>query len=121
MRRFFASAALVLGFLLAAWGGSVTSHLLIEPGQQFVLGGQQRGAFRVRVVNSGRVPVGVAERRPDGTVQERGRLEPGRRADLAFAAGAAALVCNLGAGRAVLDAKITGDASVGMTYEALKK
>ncbi len=103
--------------------GPITSHTYIKVGEQFVLGGQQRGAFRVKVRNSGPVPVSVAERRPGGTIEERGRLEPGQRAVLAFGAGSAALVRNLGDRQAELDVEITRDASfsMGMGYEALKK
>lgn len=113
-------AALLLALL--PWGG-ISSHLRIDVGQQFVLGGQQRGAFRVAARNSGPVPVSVAERQPDGTVQERGRLEPGQRTQLAFGAGSAALVRNLGPRQAEVDVKISGSASfnMGMTYEGLKK
>lgn len=110
--------------LLALFGcADITSQTIIDPGKQFVLGGQQRGAFRVAAHNVGPVPVNVAERRPDGTLAERGRLEPGGRATLAFAAGSAALVRNLGERQAKLDFKLSGDVSfgMGMTYEALKK
>ncbi len=103
--------------------GDIHSHTSIKAGEQFVLGGQQRGAFRVKARNSGPVPVSVAERRADGALEERGRLEPGQRAELAFAAGSAALVRNLGERQAVLDFRITGDVSfnMGMGYEVLRK
>ena len=103
--------------------GDIHSHTSIKAGEQFVLGGQQRGAFRVKARNSGPVPVSVAERRADGALEERGRLEPGQRAELAFAAGSAALVRNLGERQAEIDVVISGDASykMGMTYEGLKK
>lgn len=122
MRVFTSSALLLLLALLTAC--SVTSHLNIEAGKQFVLGGQQRGAFRVAVHNTGPVPVSVGERLTDGTVREMGRLEPRQSTRLAFAAGSAALVRNLGQSGAELDVLITGiDASykMGMGYEALKK
>ena len=115
------AALLPLSAVLAL--GDIHSHTSIKVGQQFVLGGQQRGAFRVKARNSGPVPVSVAERRADGTLQERGRLEPGQRATLAFEAGSAALVRNLGDSQAEIDVVISGDASfkMGMGYEGLKK
>jgi len=123
MRNFLLILALLLplGAVLAL--GDIHSHTSIKVGQQFVLSGQQHGAFRVKARNSGSVPVSVAERRADGALQERGRLEPGQRAELAFAAGSAALVRNLGEREAEIDVVITGDASfgMGMTYEGLKK
>ncbi len=100
------------------------SHLNIETGKQFVLGGQQRGAIRVKARNTGPVPVSVGERLPDGTVRELGRPEPRQATRLAFAAGSAALVRTLGERGAGLDVVITGiDVSykMGMGYEDLKK
>ncbi|MDQ2773009.1 MAG: hypothetical protein M3Y54_21195 [Bacteroidota bacterium] len=112
---------LLLPLLLAL--GDIHSVTFIKAGQQFVLGGQQRGAFRVKARNSGPVSVSVAERRANGVLEERGRLEPGQRAELAFAAGSAALVRNLGEREAKMDFVVKGDVSVsmGMTYEGLKK
>ena len=121
MRILFLPALLSGGALLAD-GGPITSQTIIDPGKQFVLGGQQRGAFRMAAHNVGPVPVSVAECQADGAVRERGRLEPGQRAELAFAAGSAALVRNLGAQQARLDFRITGSTSgLGMGYEALRK
>ncbi|OGX91360.1 hypothetical protein [Hymenobacter coccineus] len=116
----FAFALFSLAALLAC--GGITSHTYIKVGEQFVLGGWQRGTFRVKARNSGPVPVSVAERRTSGAVQERGRLEPGQDAALACGAGSALLMRNLGDRTAEIDAKITGDASfsMGMTQEALK-
>ena len=123
MRYFLLTLTLLLplGVVLAL--GGIHSHTSIKAGEQFVLGGQQRGAFRVKARNSGPVPVSVAERRADGTLAELGRLEPGQRAELAFAAGSAALVRNLGERQAEIDVVISGDASfkMGMGYEELKK
>lgn len=114
--------ALLSGLALLAGGGPIISLTLIDAGKQFVLGGQQRGAFRVAAHNVGPVPVSVAERRADGAVQERGRLAPGQRAELAFEAGSAALVRNSGEQQARLDFRITGRTSgLGMGYEALRK
>ena len=103
--------------------GPIISPTYSKVGEQFVLGGQQRGASRVKVRNSGPVPVSVAERRADGAVAERGRLELGQRAVLALGAGSAVVVRNLGDRLAKLDAEISGDTSsgLGMRCEALKK
>ena len=123
MRYFLLTLTLLLSVSAVLALGDIHSVTTIKVGQQFVLGGQQRGAFRVKARNSGPVPVSVAERRTDGTLTERGRLEPGQRATLAFEAGSAALVRNLGERQAEIDVVISGDASfkMGMGYEALKK
>ena len=113
----------LLTSLLALFGfGGITSQTVIDAGKQFVLGGSQRGSFRVAAHNVGPVPVSVAERSPDGTLTERGQLAPGGRATLDFGRGAAALVRNLGERQAKLNFKISGDVSfrMGMGYEGLK-
>lgn len=123
MRNLLLTLTLALLPLVAVLAlGDIRSHTSIKVGQQFVLGGQQRGAFWVKARNSGPVPVSVAERRADGTLTELGRLEPGQRIQLGFAAGSAALVRNLGKREAELDVVIIGDASfrMGMGYEGLK-
>ena len=120
--RTIITALLATTGLLAA-RGPITSTTFIEAGQQFVLGSPaHRGAFRVAARNVGPVPVSVAERQASGVVRERGRLEPGQRAGLAFGAGSAALVRNLGQQRAVLKFQITGSSSgLNMGYEALRE
>ena len=114
MRNFLLPLTLLLPLSVVFALGDIHSVTTIKVGQQFVLGGQQHGAFRVKARNSGSVPVSVAERRADGTLTELGRLEPGQRAELAFAAGSAALVRNLGARDAEPTVVISGDASFKM-------
>jgi hypothetical protein len=96
----------------------IRSHLLIDAGKQFVLGGDQVGPFRVSARNSGRVPVLLLERANDRSAPvERGRLEPGHSAQLRFGAGAAVLVRNLGRERAEIDLDIKGPSNSKMVYE----
>ena len=122
MRTLLTTALLASLGLLAA-RGPITSTTLIEAGKQFVLSSSgHRGAFRVAAHNVGPVPVSVAERQASGAVREQGRLEPGQRAELAFGAGSAALVRNLGQRQAVLRFRITGNSSgLNMGYEALRE
>jgi hypothetical protein len=97
--------------------GPIKSNLLIEPGQQFVLGGDQPGAFFVSGVNSGPVAVRVVERFASGDTLGRGVLAPGAKAGLKFEKGSAALIINKNSVKATLNLKITGDTNLGMTYE----
>ena len=116
-------AFLLTSLLALVIPAGITSQTVIDAGKQFVLGGSQRGAFKVAAHNVGPVPVSVAERAANGTLTERGRLEPGGRATLDFGRGTAALIRNLGEHQAKLDFKISGDVSfsMGMGYEGLKK
>lgn len=110
---------LIITALLAAHAATrnIHSHLLVEPGKQFVLGGDQVDAFRVRARNSGPVPVLFLERPTQGPAVVRGRLEPGRSVQLGFAAGAAVLVRNLGRTQAMLDLDIKGPSGARMESE----
>lgn len=114
-----AGAVLALTLPLLAATGPINSHLLIEAGKQFVLGGGQRGTFRVKGTNSGPVAVRVVERFAAGDTLSRGILRPGAKADLAFTTGSAALIVNTSnTQQAELDLRVSGDTrALGMTYE----
>jgi hypothetical protein len=109
-----AAALLVAGLLalpaVADWlSNDLRSDLTIEPGKQFLLGGEQRGAFRVVAKNKGTVAVVVKERLRDGRVVEKATLKPGQRGVLQFAAGSAAVLLNASSTKANLDLTVTGD------------
>ena len=108
------SLLLLLG-LLAGCGG-IRSTIGIDPGEQFVLGGSQKGAFTARLVNLGAVPVEVAERLVDGTTTHRATLAPEQSATLTFADGSAALLVNRSGRAASVRGVITGDTRLGMAY-----
>ena len=112
-------ALLFITALLAAYAATnnIHSHLLVDVGKQFVLGGEQVGAFRVSARNSGPVPVLLLERSGKSVIVTRGRLEPSQSARLTFAAGAAVLVRNLGLQRAEIDLDIKGPSKSKMGYE----
>lgn len=102
---------------LAAPRGDMHSHLFIEPGKQFILGGDQPGAFRVKGRNVGPVPVEVRERLRTGQLLHRAVLPPGAQARLAFEVGSTALLRNASTRQAVLDLDISGSHPGRMTYE----
>ena len=88
---------------------SLHSDLTVQPGKQFVLGGNQKGAFTVQASNKGQVPVTLSERRADGQTVALGTFNPGGRQTIRFAAGSAVLVNNQSAQPARLDLTVTGD------------
>lgn len=107
------------GLLLLAgvsWGG-VYSDLFIEPGQQFVLGGGQRGVFQVAARNVGEAAVQVQERTADGTSISKGTLQPKQKNTLRFAAGSAAVLRNATSTKANLNLRITSAAGLNMSTE----
>ena len=117
--------ALVL--LLALWlpllavAGTIHSSLFIEPGKQFILGGDQLGAFKVAAKNVGSVPVEIRERPKGGGTFGKVILQPGQSGVLKFAAGSTAVLLNPSATAANLDLIITGDTKLGMTYEPVQE
>jgi uncharacterized membrane protein YphA (DoxX/SURF4 family) len=116
-----AAVGAVLGGLLLAttcWAGGIRSDLLIEPGKQFVLGGGQRGAFKVVAHNKGKVAVEFRERPRGGGIFGKATLAPGKRATLSFLPGSAALLLNPSAQTANLDLRVSGDTgALRMNYE----
>ncbi len=121
MRLFLLALALLTAAARPA--DEFSSLTYIEPGEQFALGGNQRGAFVVKARNRGPVPVRVAERLAAGNTLERAQLAPGQTLTLRFGAGSTALVRNGSPRRAELSFKLSGDVrqGLGMRYEALPK
>lgn len=120
MKAFFIAALASLSLTLAPT--KLHSHLLIDAGKQFLLGGGQPGAFTVRGQNVGPVPVDVREEPRSGPAIGRGTLAPGATARLKFAAGATARLINRGTKQAVLELDVTGDTGqLRMTYEPAQR
>ncbi len=116
-RRLTVAVAVALPLLAAMPAGPIHSDLFIEPGKQFILGGSQRGAFKVVAKNVGPVPVEIRERPRGGGIFGKATLAPGQKAVLDFAAGSTAVLLNPSSVKANLDLTITGDTKLGMTYE----
>lgn len=113
---------LILAVLpLLALAGTIHSNLFIEPGKQFILGGDQLGAFKVAAKNVGPVPVEIRERPKGGGTFGKATLQPGQSGVLKFAAGSTAVLLNPSATKANLDLTITGDTKLGMTYELVQE
>ena len=117
--RFWVLAILLLPLLALA--GTIHSNLFIEPGKQFILGGDQLGAFKITAKNVGSVPVEIRERPKGGGTFGKVTLQPGQSAVLKFAAGSTAVLLNPSATKANLDLTITGDTKLGMTYEPVQE
>lgn len=126
MKNLLSVTAFVLFLILAvlpllALAGTIHSNLFIEPGKQFILGGDQLGAFKVAAKNVGPVPVEIRERPKGGGTFGKATLQPGQSGVLKFAAGSTAVLLNPSATKANLDLTITGDTKLGMTYELVQE
>ena len=120
LRRFSLAVALAVVLPLLVVAGTIHSNLFIEAGKQFILGGDQRGAFKVVARNAGSVPVEIKERPKGGGIFGKAMLAPGQKAVLKFAAGSTAVLLNPSRQKANLDLTITGDTKLGMTYEPVQ-
>ena len=120
LTRRSALIAVLAPFLTAcATFESLTSNTVIDPGKSFLLGGGQRGAFVVRGVNVGSVPVIIYQER-DGKRDSLGTVPPRGEIDAEFAPRAMAIFRNTSMSeRASVTVKITGDASsLSMRYDS---
>ena len=115
------AALLALPLLAARPVGNIHSVTFIPPNQQFILGGEQRGAFKVVANNIGPVPVEIRERPQGGSIFGKAVLEPGQKGTLRFLAGSTAVVLNPSRKEAKLDFVITGDTNLGMTCEPVQQ
>lgn len=118
MRILFSAAVLLSATAGCSVFSSVTSQTRIDPGQSFLLGGGQPGAFVVRGRNSGSVPVIIYQDR-DGRRDSLGTAPPGGEIDAEFASRTMAVFRNTSAtSSATVTVKITGGgSSLGMRYE----
>ncbi|CCH54347.1 hypothetical protein BN8_03509 [Fibrisoma limi BUZ 3] len=92
------------------------STTLIDPGRQFVVGGNNNGAFTIRMRNAGSAPVELAERQHDGKVIPLDKLRPTEQRTLTYKPGSAALFTNSGKAMAVLKLTLSGDNALNMRY-----
>ncbi|TVT37072.1 hypothetical protein FNT36_24740 [Hymenobacter setariae] len=110
--------------LLAGFSdGPVELHTVLESGKQVVFSGQQHGKFQLKIRNSGPVPVLVTERQANGSLRERGLIEPHRGGRLRFAVGSVAMVRSLDARPAEFKVKFFSQEFDGIVikYESLNR
>lgn len=122
-----ANTYLLVAFLLKALtgfsDGPVVLRTVLEPGKQVVFSGQQHGKFRLKIRNSGPVPVLVTERQANGSLQERGLVKPHRGGMLRFAVGSVAMVRSLDTRPAEFDVKFFSQEFDGVVikYESISR
>ena len=104
-----------LALVLSACG-TIRSTIGVAPGEQFVLGGEQDGAFTASLANVGAVAVDVAERTAEGETRVIATLPPGETTEARFAPGSAALLINRTEREARVRGTIRGDTDLGMRY-----
>lgn len=107
---------LALAVAVLSGCSSIQSTIGIDPGEQFVLGGSQEGAFTAELLNVGPESVRVSEATAAGDTLLITTLAPGRAARASFPAGSAALLANPSRQEASVRAVIRGDTNLGMRY-----
>ncbi|MEO0895884.1 MAG: hypothetical protein AAFY71_05770 [Bacteroidota bacterium] len=95
----------------------IKSNLTVPAKQQFVLGGEQKGAFKVKYENTGDETVTLKEISDTGKEIQSLKVEPGENGTVNFQKSSKALVINEQGQKARLKVKITGDTNkLGMKY-----
>ena len=122
LRTMYRPVGFVIALVVTSACTPIRSGLNIPPGEAFLLGGEQRGAFTVTAENVGSVPVSIGPesepRRLDAAAgpDVHVTIEPGERGSMRFERGQAALFTNLGSKTARLRAVIRSDTPLGMGY-----
>ncbi len=106
-----------LGTLSLAGCRAFHSDLTVPPGEIFLLGGDQNGAFTARASNIGAVTVTLAQRGKTGAINELGALLPGKIQTITVQPGNTALVRNRTTQAARLSVHLTGSVPQSMGYE----
>ncbi|MEM7657105.1 MAG: hypothetical protein AAF399_13305 [Bacteroidota bacterium] len=96
---------------------AIHSNLNIPAGQEFVLGGNGNGRFKVELNNTGQPEVEVLEDFASGKVVTIGKLAPNAKSKRRFSSGSAAILRNPTDQDALVKVRITGDLRLGMVYE----
>ena len=118
MRTRHFAPLLALGTVLASACTGTTSGTLIDPGQSFLLGGEQQRPFSVKGRNDGSVPVDITVQR-EGTRIPVGTVQPGEDVDAEFRAKDMVVFTNRSNARARLSVKLNrGPDELAMRYEA---
>jgi hypothetical protein len=104
--------AVLLGSLISC--STLKSDLTIQPGKQFILGGNQDGAFTVNLRNVGNVSVTVTERKEKGDPESMGQFAPGEQKTLRFSRRTAVLINNAASQPARLFLVVSGDKDLNM-------
>ena len=107
----------VLSTVLLAGCRTLHSDLTVPPGEIFLLGGDQNGAFTARASNIGAVTVTLAQRGKTGAINELGALLPGKIQTITVQPGNTALVRNRTTQAARLSVHLTGSVPQSMGYE----
>jgi hypothetical protein len=93
---------------------TLKSDLTIQPSKQFILGGNQHGAFTVNLRNVGNVFVTVTERKESGDPESLGQFAPGEQKILRFSRRTAVLINNAASQPARLFLVVSGDKDLNM-------
>ena len=96
---------------------TIRSGLRIPAGEQFILGGGQKGGYFVTAENIGKADVTIYAREKDGKVTKIVDVPVGSTAKHQFKPGQACVLVNKTKEKASLKVTATGDTNLGMRYE----
>ncbi len=108
-----------------AFGGtnlfdSLTSTTFIEANQSFVLGEGKHGSYTAKIINKGNVEVEVFTALENEARKSLGVLKPDDKGEYNVAKDMQVVFKNLGAEKAVINIKLSGETNLSMGYKPNK-
>ena len=122
MKKIIFSAFLIFGLVGAFWAfDNLTSTTYIEAGQSFVLGEGKHGGYQAKIVNKGKVDVEVFTEPANEARKSLGLLKPKDAGEYNVAKDTQVVFKNLGAEKAVIGIKLSGETNLSMGYKPNKQ
>ncbi len=128
MKNIFLSAVVILGLVsvFQAFGkanffDSLTSTTYIEANQSFVLGEGKHGSYTAKIINKGKVDVEVFTAPENEERKSLGVLKPDAKGEYKVAKNMQVIFKNLGAEKAVIGIKLSGETNLSMGYKPNKQ
>ncbi len=122
MKKIILSALIFFGLVGAFQAfDDLNSTTYIEAGQSFVLGKGKHGGYKAQIVNKGKIDVEVFIEPANETAKSLGVLKPKDTGKYDVAKDTLVIFKNLGAEKAVIGIKLSGETNLSMDYKPNKQ
>jgi hypothetical protein len=116
MKKLFTPIALVI-FIIACSFGTIKSNTTIKPYDQFILGNNEHGKFKVRLTNNSKKDIEVYHA-PIGGGKHSGQIvKPNETVTVKIDKNTALIIDNSSADTVTVSLKVTGDVGLSMGYK----
>jgi hypothetical protein len=116
MKKLLAPIAFVI-LIIACSFGSIKSNTTIKPNDQFILGNNEHGQFKVRLTNNSKQNLEVYHAPIDGGKHSGQTVKPNETVTVQFEKNTACIIDNPSADTVTVSLKVTGDVGLSMGYK----